>query len=95
VILLLKRVIFIDNFIAIELHEATCQKLMTITKKLEKTIKTEFYTEPIYHISLFKISSPIGQETLSRLMEINLENQRSLTLKNCSLKAGLDHLSII
>ena len=88
VVLLLKKVILIDNFVAVELHEATCTKLRPIVREVEKLTKTEFYTDPIFHISLFKIRSRMEQSTGESLTSVALGQQRSFSLSHINMKAG-------
>ena len=95
IVLLLKKIILIDNFVAVELHEATCAKLRPVVKEVEKLTKSDFYSNPIFHISLFRVRSTMEQSTADSLTSVALGQQRSFSLTHCSMKAGSAIHSIV
>jgi hypothetical protein len=88
VLLLLKRVIVIDNFIAAEVHQVSHDKLLAMAQAVQQLTKVEFYPTPIFHISLFKVLSPIPAPVLAQLAALPLGEQRSYSLESCCLKTG-------
>lgn len=55
VILLFRRVQILENFITLEVEKITAERLLPITQFLSQSLNVAYYTEPIFHVSLFKI----------------------------------------
>jgi hypothetical protein len=88
VVLLLERVIVIDNFLAVEVAGVTRQKLVPFVLNLEKIVKEPFYQDPIFHVSLFKVLSEIDPPTLERITSVPLPRGKAFVLERCCLKTG-------
>lgn len=55
IVLLFRKVTILEGFVCLEVEKITGMRLKRMTDLIGETIKEPYFTNPIYHLSLFKV----------------------------------------